>query len=82
MKIIATVLGNVLAAVFMVIGTLWGAFMALQTMVESKVAVAKDDLRIERTAQINTLETKLEGINTRVLSIDRKLDIIIGKEKK
>lgn len=81
MTLLKALIKNTITLCLGVVGALWAGFIGLNSFVDVKVATAKDTMRIERQAQIGTLDEKIDGVSRLVQSIDKKLDILITKEK-
>lgn len=74
MNLLTKLLTSGMTLIFAVIGGLWTAFTVLNTTMDSKIADANTTMRIERRAEISTLEVKIDAVGERVERIDRKMD--------
>lgn len=82
MNMLGKILASTITAIFAVIGGIWTAFTVLNATMDSKVAEAKQTMRIERDAQIKEVKSEINGVKTLVKSIDGKLDTLIAKREK
>jgi hypothetical protein len=82
MKTLGTILTSFVTLAFAIIGGLWTAYTVLTTTMDSKVADAKADMRIERAAQIGELKSEIQGVKTMVESIDGNVKILIKRDMK
>jgi hypothetical protein len=86
MKTLGTILTSFVTLAFAIIGGLWTAYTVLTTTMDSKVADAKADMRIERAAQMGEIKVDIQGVKEsigsvkeQIGSLDRKVDILIRR---
>ena len=82
MELLGKVLTSFITLAFAIVGGLWTAYTVLHNTMDSKVAEAKVEMRIERAAQIGELRIEIQGVRTLVQSIDGNVKILLEKEGK
>ena len=80
-SMITKVLSSIITMVFALVGGIWTAITVLNATMDSKVAVAKTEMRIERSAQIGEVRAEIRAVKTLTSSIDNKVDILIQRGK-
>lgn len=68
----------ILKAIFVIIGALFSAYMALSTMMDSKIATAKDDLREESHIHMRHIDARFNKLDADVTEIKRLVREIPG----
>jgi hypothetical protein len=80
MSILGRILSSFITAAFAIIGGLWTAYTVLTNTMDSKIAHSEASMRIERTAQIGELRGHILGLEGKVNSMDKKLDILLERK--
>lgn len=78
---ISKIISSTLTTIFAFIGLIVSGYAWLMHEVDAKDLVVVNTMRIERTAQLGTLKTEIEGVKVLVESVDGKVDILLQGRK-